>query len=206
MALRSHNGGSVWLHNLEMAGSKAVVGEVCLQAAIDLLGRYDGEAITLKRQGTLLEIVPLAEPAFAVTLFDQGDQCMITADRWHAHYDDPEQAAWCVFWLLTPYYRIVQEIKGGSLVAAWIERCEADGWTAMDPVYFLNPEHEASWVAAPGEGLSHRILQQDVLRPADYRNLVPGVRLDPGGLPEGSTLGSLLVAVPELVGHTLRER
>lgn len=181
------------------------VGAACLEAAVDLLGRYEDVAVRLKRQGTMLEIAPLAEPGFPVTLFDQGEECMVTADRWHTHYDDPVQAAWCAFWLLTPYYRVVQEIKGGSLVAAWIERYEAGGWNPMDPVYFLNPEHAESWAPEPGEGLSHRILQQDALRPPDYSSLAPGARLDADGLPEGSRIGSTLEPVDELVGHTLRE-
>ncbi len=168
-----------------------------------MLARYDGGLLRIVRQGSMLEIVPLAESSFPVSLFDEGPECMVAAQRWHAHIDDPQQAAFCAFWLLTPFYRVVQELKGGVLVAAWVERYEGFGWNPMEPVFFLNPVHAESWVPEPGEGLSRRTTQQDVLRPADYRTVVPDALLDRSGLPPDFRGGAYLEPVSELIGRSL---
>lgn len=179
-------------------------GELCLNATIDLLNRFPGAPIEVIRHGTALRILPQFPEGFEVALFDEGDQAMISAERWHCHVDEPAQAAFCVMWLLTPYYRIVQELKGGVLVAAWLEAYESEGWVQAEPVFFLNPEHPESWIPAPGESLHRRYIQQAVLPPPrPYEEIVPGVKLDESGLPIGSVLGRRLEEVSEAMGPTL---
>jgi len=51
------------------------------------------------------------EGGFEITIYNVGEDAMVSSERWHTHYDDPQQAAFCLWWLLTPYYRIVHELK-----------------------------------------------------------------------------------------------
>src|SRR5438270_8851901 len=123
------------------------VGLDAIQRAVDLLARYADAPLEFERTETSLVVKPDVEDGFEVTIYNVGEDAMVSSERWHTHYEDPEQAAFCLWWLLTPYYRIVHELKGGVLVAAWLERYEETGWEPMDPVYFLNPESEQDWVA-----------------------------------------------------------
>ena len=133
---------------------------------------------------TSIELTPTAPEGFAVTVYDQGDDAMIAAGRWHSHYDDPKGLGWCALLLLTPFYRLVEEHKGGVLVAIWVERYTADGWEGFDPVFYLNPDDEPSWQPKGDETFARRYHQQWVVDlPVPYETLEPGVRLDERGLP-----------------------
>lgn len=95
---------------------------------------------------------------------------MVAAMQWHTHFDDPSETVACVQWLLTPYTRIVHELKGGLLAAVWIERSTPAGWQASDPVYFLNPEYPPEWKLLPTQSYYHRVTSQAAL-PVDVSGL-----------------------------------
>lgn len=169
----------------------------------EILMRY-GEALDIERRETSIKITPLVEGGFPIMVYDEGAEAMIAAQRWHTHYDDPLQVAFCALWLLTPFYRVVHETKGGVLVAAWIERYEASGWEGFEPVYFLNPDDEPSWVLAPGEHYQRRYFSQAVVPPPKpYREFCPDCSLDDDGLPPDWRHGSWIVTADEAIGPTL---
>ena len=179
-------------------------GAAGVQKALDLLALYEGVPIEIERRETSIKIMPLVEDGFPIMVYDEGDEAMIAADRWHTHYDDPLQVAFCALWLLTPFYRLVHETKGGVLVAAWIERYEETGWEGFEPVYFLNPEHRESWRLAAGEKYQRRYAQQAVLPPLDdYHKFCPGAVLDDDGLPLDWRHGSWVETGDEAVGLLL---
>lgn len=172
--------------------------------ATELLARYQGAPLKIERTETSLVVRPEVEDGFEITIYNVGDDAMVSAERWHTHYEDPTQAAFAMLWLLTPFYRIVHELKGGVLVAAWLERYEEKGWEAMDPVYFLNPESTQDWVAKPGEQYTHRYIQQGILPPPKpYQEFCPGAKLDEDGLPPDFHHGSRVDVVAKPTGPDL---
>lgn len=180
------------------------IGSDAIQMAADLLAKYEGAPITIDRTETSLVVKPEVEDSFEITIYNVGEDAMVSAERWHTHYEEPAQAAFGMLWLLTPFYRIVHELKGGVLVAAWLERYEEEGWEPMDPVYFLNPESAQDWVAKPGEQYTHRYIQQGILPPLKpYHEFCPGAMLDEDGLPPDFHHGSRIVVVPEPMGPEL---
>ena len=155
-----------------------------LDATRRLLAHFPDAPLAIDDRGTSIELVPTTGDAFSVTVYDQGDDTMIAAGRWHTHYDDPEQLAWCALWLLTPFYRLVEELKGGVLVAIWIERYEATGWEGFEPVFYLNPDDTPSWQAKGDETFARRYHQQRVVDlPMPYAQFEPEAALDAAGLP-----------------------
>lgn len=168
--------------------------------------RYGEGNLDIERRETSAKIEPMIEGGFPVMVYDEGDETMIAAERWHTHYDDPDQVAFCALWLLTPFYRVVHETKGGVLVAAWIERYEETGWEGFEPVYFLNPEHAESWELAPGEHFQRRYKQQAVVPPpAPYSTFCPGAELDEDGLPPDWRHGTWVVTADAAQGPSLFE-
>lgn len=182
------------------------VGAASLQATLELIGRFRGASLDVLRRESSIVVTPTLPDTFSITLYDHGDDAMIAATRWHTHHDDPEQAAWGVLWLLTPYYRLVHELKGGVLVAGWLERYEETGWEPFDPVYFLPPDAPQTWVAAQGETFARRYHQQGVLpSPLPYAEFCPGAELDEQGLPPDFHHGTRIVEVTEPLGPALSE-
>lgn len=158
--------------------------------AVRRLFQSAGGALRLDDRGTSIELTPTEPDTFAVTVYDQGDDAMIAAGRWHAHHDDPEQLAWWTLLLLTPFYRLVEEHKGGVLVAIWVERYEGDGWQGFDPVFYLNPDDAPSWQPKGDETFARRYHQQWVVDlPVPYTDLQPDAVLDDEGLPPDLHLG-----------------
>lgn len=144
-------------------------------------------------RGTSIELTPTEPETFGVTLYDQGDDAMIAAGRWHAHFDDPVQLGWCALLLLTPFYRLVEEHKGGVLVAIWVERYTALGWEGFEPVFYLNPDDEPSWRPQGDETFARRYHQQWVVDlPVPYGDLEPGAALV-DGLPADFSPGRRVV-------------
>jgi len=183
---------------------ESTVGRDCLQAVRDLLAHYDLSGLEIEDRGTAMHIKPKAPDTFSISLYDQGEDSMISAERWHSHYDEPDQLAFCVLWLLTPYYRVVHELKGGLLVAVWVEAWGPEGWEPFEPVYFINPEYPPEWEVGPGESMMHRTFQQAILPPPKpYDEIVPGAVVDENGCPPGTQLGSHAFDVPELIGASL---
>lgn len=180
------------------------VGAVCLQAMRELFALYPEGHFTLTDRKTALDLVPTDEGTFPVTVYDEGDQAMIAAGRWHTHYDDPMQLAFCALWLMTPFYRLVEELKGGILVATWIERYEATGWEGFEPVYFLNPEDDKSWERVGDETYARRYSQQYTLPPPrPYNEFEPEAILNEEGLPPDFVAGRRVEIVDGPLGPSL---
>lgn len=169
-------------------------GSLGLEAARRLFAHFPDAPLQVNDRGTSIEFVPKEGDTFPVTIYDQGDDAMIAAGRWHTHYDEPEQIAWCALWLLTPFYRLVEELKGGVLVAIWIERYEATGWEGFEPVFYMNPEDGPSWQAKGDETFVRRYHQQRVIDlPMPYGQFEPEATLDENGFPVDFHEGKRLV-------------
>jgi hypothetical protein len=169
--------------------SQVSAGEQCLNRTEQVFRAFADGGIEVERRDASL-VLKANGAAFEVTLYDEGEECLIAADRWHSHYDDPDQVAACAFWLFTPFYRLVQEYKGGLIVAVWVERYSLEGWEPMDPVYFLNPDYPPDWEIGPEEQYLRRYIQHRVLMPSrPYSETVPGVALNEEGLPPDVHLG-----------------
>lgn len=154
-------------------------GSLCLAAIRQMLAAFPDAPLRIQDRGSSLVIEPTGRNTFPISVFDEGDDVMIAAERrWHGHETEPSQAAALVFWLLSPLYRVVQEFKGGLMVTAWLESYEDGDWLAFAPVYFLNPEYLPDWQLAPDESATHRIIQQDVLRPFGGREM-PEIQSEP---------------------------
>lgn len=180
------------------------IGSKAIGIAGKFLSRFADAGISVQQTETSIQVKPEGDHGFEITIYNVAEDAMVSAERWHTHYDDPEQAAFCLWWLLTPYYRIVHELKGGVLVAAWLERYEETGWEAFDPVFFLNPESEQDWIAKPGEQYTHRYIQQAVLPPPrPYREFVPQAKLDEDELPIDFHEGTRVVIVAQPTGPSL---
>lgn len=184
-----------------MSGESA--GRLALEMSHHLLASVGEDALIIERREASLAARP-RKGGYSIAVYDEGELAMVTAERWHSHYDDPEQAAFCAMWLFTPYYRIVHEMKGGHMVAVWLERYEAAGWTGLDPVFFLNPDVEETWALKPDETFSRRYIQQAVLpSPRPYELLSPGVRLDERGFPPDFCDGERVLVGKDPLGRSL---
>jgi hypothetical protein len=138
-----------------------------------------------------------------VRVFDEGEELMVSCERWHTHCDDPEEAAWCVRWLMSPFSRIVHEMKGGILAAVWVERYSALGWEAFEPVYFLNPEYAPEWELEPGQRWFRRVFHQAAVGfGVDLAAVLPEAELV-DGRPVGWSLEVATVEVEESLGLAL---
>ncbi len=170
------------------------IGSLGLEAARRLFAHFPDAPLQINDRGTSIEFIPTGADTFPVTIYDQGDDAMIAAGRWHTHYDDPDQLAWCVVWLLSPFYRLVEELKGGVLVAIWIERYEATGWEGFEPVFYMNPEDAPSWQAKGDETFARRYHGQRVVElPMPYTQFEPEATIDDNGLPPDFHAGKRLV-------------
>ncbi len=169
-----------------------------------LLAHFSEAPLEVERRSMSIVVTPKLDETFPVTIYDLGEESMIAAGAWHTHIADPEEAAFCVYWLLTPYYRVVEESKGRLLVATWIERFGEDGWDGSDPVYFINPEHPASWELAPDETFVRRYRCQWLLPSVvSYATIEPNAELDGDELPVPGQSGLWEIEDQSPVGLTL---
>lgn len=181
-------------------------GREAIDFAVRLFEALGADRVTIERRDSSVALSASGDDGFGATLYDEGDTAMVAAERWHAHYDDPYEAAFCAMWLFTPYYRVVHELRNGVLAAVWIERWEAEGWVAMEPVYYLNPDHAADWEVGEGVLFSRRYAQQDTVRPPKpYAEFSPGVELDADGRPPGFRQGVWLEAVESPLAPSLAD-
>ncbi|MCA1948286.1 MAG: hypothetical protein LDL55_09205 [Armatimonadetes bacterium] len=180
------------------------VAQVAIDALVRLLEKHPGAPVRWTRTDSSLEIVPTVEGGFSVSVYDEAGEAMVAANRWHSHYDEPAQAAYCAVWLLTPYYRIVHELKAGVLVAAWLERYGPDGWEPMEPVYFLNPLDKPSWTLQGEERFVRAYHTQRVLPMEEaFRRAVPDAQLDADGMPPNTVLGRFAIEADAAVAPEL---
>lgn len=157
--------------------------EDAFNAIESLLAATGAEGTNCERRSSSLEIT--YPGGLDVRVFDEGEELMVSCERWHTHCDEPEEAAWCVRWLMSPFSRIVHELKGGILAAVWVERYSAKGWEAFEPVYFLNPEYPPEWELEPGQRWFRREhCQAAVPFAVDLGAAMPGAQLEQG-LPTG---------------------
>lgn len=132
-------------------------------------------------------------PAFTVRMTEESGEVLVWAgDYYHEHFGDPEAAANFLCWLLTPYYRLVEDCQGERVLQANIERFMDGVWQtkAGGPVYVP---------AGSQERADRRVISQHaVLSPGPMPNIDPW--LDAEGLPPDSELGRHHVEVDLLVG------
>lgn len=184
--------------------SSSSIGKDAITSTVNLLIRFKDAPISVEKRESSLVIAPTISGGYPITIYDEGDQAMIACERWHAHYDDSMQTAFCAMWLMTPYYRIVQEFKGGLIAAAWLERYEAEGWAPFEPAYFLNPEQAKEWEIDEPNGWIRHIRQQFVLpSPQAYASISPGAKLDENDLPLGAVHGVWTEEGDESIGLSL---
>lgn len=172
----------------------ADLGRQVVERVAEVFGVWaaEGAPLRVERGGGSVRLTPLVEGAGEVTVYDQGGDAMLTCQRWHTHFTDAEEAVGCAWWLMTPYTRVVHELKGGILAAVWVERFSVDGWEAEEPVYFLNPEYPPDWELGPGQSYFRRTHQMAVLPPpADVSGWVEAGLLDEDGWPMGSGDGEV---------------
>lgn len=159
----------------------SVLAQDAFSAIEALLTATGAEGTNCDRRASSMEVT--FPGGMEVRIFDEGTELMVSCERWHTHCDEPDEAAWCVRWLMTPFSRIVHELKGGILAAVWVERYGASGWEAFDPVYFLNPEYPPEWELEPGQRWFRReYCQAAVPFTTDIAAVLPGAELA-GGLP-----------------------
>lgn len=174
-----------------------MIGKACLDLIEESLA--GAQTLNLQRRGSSLIVTPSLPDGypetFPITVYDEGHECMVSALRWHTHFDAPDEALQGVFWLLTPYHRLVEEYKGALYVAGWVEQYTDTGWEKSSPVYFLNPDHPADWEAGPDEQYQLIIHQQAVLAPPEpFTRYFPNAPVEPDTLlPIGSSLGKTTV-------------
>ena len=155
-------------------------GTCCIEAVRRLFANV-AAPLRVEDRGSSIELIPTEPDTFGATVYDQGEDAMLAAGRWHAHFDDPTDLAWTTLLLLTPFHRLVEEYKGGVLVAIWTEKYAAEGWVGFDPVFYLNPEDAPSWRAKGDETFARRYHGQWVVDlPVPYPELEPGVTLIDG--------------------------
>jgi hypothetical protein len=99
------------------------------------------DRLTFDQTDRALLIKPIGPDTFPIEVRDDGKEITIFACRWLAHLEDPEQAIYCILWLLTPIYRIVEVERNGSWVKSWLDRFMPPGeWMVDHEVCaFLSP-------------------------------------------------------------------
>lgn len=167
--------------------------------------QMDNPPIEMREKPGQFEVIPTIENSFSVGLELANGELIAYNQQWHMHTDDPIEAASVLYWMLTPFTRIVYEMKAGKTWVSWIENYEADGWDACTCVYFLNPVLDESWTLAPGQSFERHTLQQDVLRwSRSIDEIRPGVVLNSEGLPVDSFLGDKIEVATESLAHRPR--
>lgn len=123
---------------------------------------------------------------FDVELEYEDEEFTLTAAAWHTHFEEDDQATACFRWLLTPFYRIVEERRDDVILGAWIERWEKGGWNPLHPYISYKAVH-----LMKGEGTFEvSFKQQALLDPGNYAKMMKGAVLDDNGMPPGSHIGT----------------
>jgi hypothetical protein len=144
--------------------------------------RLRGSKLWVERRPGSLKVVNNGPGEFDVEATYDDDEFTIVAGPWHGHFEDEEQVTACFHWLLTPFYRVVEEKVGPDVVGAWIERHENGDWKPLQAVLGVDCQN----LIDGGGPFQLTIFQQAVLRPPKSR---PGWVLEADGLPKGSHLG-----------------
>lgn len=135
----------------------------------------------------------IAAPAYRVWMSEDDGEILVWAgEHYHEHFRDPELAANCLCWFLTPFYRLVEDYRGEQLLQAFVERFYNGEWEAKagGPL-FLDPGTQVR--------ANRRIVRQHaVTSPGPMKEIDPW--LDTNGLPPNSHLGERELEVDHLVG------
>jgi hypothetical protein len=149
--------------------------------------------VWVERDGLRITVRNNIQGQFDVSLeFDDSFELTVEAGPWHGHFEEFEQASACFRWLLTPYYRVVEEKKDGQQVGCWIERYQAEGWHHMQPLLSM----DCMGLIEMGGPYELIYMQQALLDPGDYTKVIRGVALDDERMPLGSHLGTHTERVP----------
>ena len=76
---------------------------------------------------------------FEVELIDDEYELTIVAGPYHTHLDEAEDAANAFLWMLTPVYRIVENLRGKHMTSAQLQREENGKWETMGTMGLLVP-------------------------------------------------------------------
>src|SRR5438477_224454 len=90
-------------------------------------------------------IEPKGQPSFPIRIYDEGDDLIVSTPHWHGHFEDPGQAGRIAGWLLTPFYRTVEEFMGTKLATTWAEHYTPAGWLQFEVSYYLSPIRLEDW-------------------------------------------------------------
>lgn len=141
----------------------------------------ESELLRITHNEESISFMPLDERGFEVAIIDEGEELTVAALSYHEHFEDAEMAYGVAHWLLTPFYRVVEEYAGKKLRKSWIERYTADGWEQIDCfVGYLNTTFGK---------IKREVSQQKILLP-DFKEVVPEAVLDANGLPPDFYFGT----------------
>lgn len=139
-----------------------------------------------------LRIVPGAEDTFSIEVLVEDDLFVVSAADWESKFDDVDQVAAMVCWLLTPYYRIVRSTKAGEFIAKWVEIYTDEGWQGTRYDFSIDP----TTIESPVENADEiTIVQQAVFLDSAFPSYYPGAHLDQAGYPLGTILGETKYAM-----------
>ena len=164
------------------------VGQRAVEGMYLMLNRPDAP-FRLEKEMDSLSIVPLAVNTFPITIANDEGEAYVAACSWHDHFTDGEQAGGCVMGLLSPYYRIVEQLDGDQVVWTHIERYQAEGWVQIGAGVGPHEYWLKSGVMIPRTG-KRQIHQQAVILPPWWAERFPGVVLEENGFPPGSVMGT----------------
>jgi hypothetical protein len=156
------------------------VGQEAISILVQELGEVERPLEIIREDGRV-KLQPSEENTFAILLVDDGHEATLHACAWHGHFDDPKQAAFCALWLLTPYYRVVEEYRRERFLRAYLERYWNSRWEQIDAAF------EPFWTVLLGKPTHRHIYQQGVLSPPEpLWSMIREFQLDDRSLPPGS--------------------
>lgn len=132
--------------------------------------------------------------AFNVTMSKEPEEEVIVwaGEFWHEHFLEAEPATNCFCWLLTPYYRVIEDYSHDRLLEAFIERFHEGEWYEVSggPIYLEFGEQAQA---------NRRLVRQSgvLRRGEEYPHLAPW--LDDEGLPPNTFIGIRELPIDRIV-------
>jgi len=157
------------------------------EVAARLQGTCSQAGVNFEVEPGVVSVRPFG--VYTIRAVDDGNVATIWAAGWHTHIDEVDQAVACFMWLLTPFYRVVEEWGETSLIRAWTERYDEHGWEQIGDELCS----AGSWLKSRlfKRALKRRIYYQAALTgpPSDIKKISPNIKLDDAGMPPGSYIG-----------------
>lgn len=143
-----------------------------------------------------------AEGKSVASIDHRHNEWIVYSQHGHAHRDGEQQALEFLGLLLRAQARWVEEFRGETLAAAWIEVLEEDGtWTQQDVAAFLAPFDPDDWNLWPGETWRTVRTKWEVTPPGGFVEHVRTREADKSSFHPGKMLGWLDQALgPPLPG------